>query len=238
MKTVFVCSGSPVLSQGLRIVAKNEFSVRGLFESFAAMEDLLTTEPPDILVAEMSPAITFEALRHLRAVTGKSQIVLWFDSITPEFVSACLSLGIRGVISKSASAEAHVRCLHEVSSGRLWIDQALTNSLMTARAVHLTPREKVYLSRLLPKVPAYDRFELALMGLKNIASNSVAGSAPVRMPGQRATPLAFPETIQKKPVTVSNPCAATPKRVLQMPRRVRSVIAPGPLRPVYASAQH
>jgi two-component system nitrate/nitrite response regulator NarL len=263
MKTVCVYSASPVLSQGLRVVLRNDFSVHGLFESLAALEDQLTTERPDILVAEMSPAITFATLKHLRTIARTSQIVLWFDSITPEFVSACLSLGIRGVISKSASVEAHVRCLTEVASGNLWIDQALSQSLMTTRAVRLTPRErqlfgllvqglsnkeiawaldinqstvKVYLSRLFPKVGANDRFELALMGLKYISGNSAAGSAPPRMPGKPAIPLEFPETIQMRPAAGSAQFMSMPRPVLQMPRRpAAAVMAPGPLRPVYAA---
>jgi hypothetical protein len=207
MKTVFVCSVSPVLSQGLRVVLGNDFSVQGLFESVAALEDRLTTERPDLLVAEMSPAITLETLKHLRAIAGNSQIVLWFDFITPEFVSACLSLGIRGVISKSASTEAHLRCLTEVASGRLWIDKALSHSLITMRV---------------------------LTGLKNLSVNSGAGSARARMPGRPAIPLEFPETIQMRSVAGSNQCVM-PKRVLQMPSPVGSVIAPGPLRPIYAA---
>ncbi len=142
MKTVFVCSVSPVLSQGLRVVLRNDFSVQGIFESLAALEDQLTTEHPDLLVAEMSPAITFETLKHLRATAKNTPIVLWFDSISPEFVSSCLSLGIRGVISKSASAEAHIRCLTEVASGRLWIDQALSQSIMMTKAIPLIHRRE------------------------------------------------------------------------------------------------
>lgn len=59
-----------------------------------------------------------------------SCVVLRTDVISPEYVSQCLSAGVRGILSESASAEARVRCLTAVARDELWIDAAFTRSLM------------------------------------------------------------------------------------------------------------
>ena len=244
MKNVIVYSVSSILSQGLRVVLSNDFKVSGLFASVEELDDQLRTESPDLLVMDMTPAISFETLRRLTAIAPNTRFILWIDSISPEFVSACLSLGIRGVLSKSASAETHVRCLQDVAAGSLWIDQALSNSLMSTKAIHLTPRErqmigllvqglsnkevawamgialgtvKVYMSRLFPKVGVADRFDLALLALKNLPGRSVIDDARTREPGKPATPIAFPSTIRISSIP------SQPKMMLTQCGRNRSV---------------
>ncbi len=88
--------------------------------------------------------------------------------------------------------------LRRIHAGELWFEQALTDSILTARRYTLTRREgqivtlvaqglknrelgvalnisegtvKVYLSRLFKKLGLKDRFELALFGLKNMTTS-------------------------------------------------------------------
>jgi DNA-binding NarL/FixJ family response regulator len=222
MKTVLICSECSILAQGLQVVLVEYFQVAGCFRALSELEGHIPATRADLIVIEMSPAVSFETLRRLATTAPGSHIILWFDTISPEFVSQCLSIGIRGILSKTASVETHIRCLTEVGDGNLWIDQALSNSILGVRSVRLTPRErqlisllvqglsnkeiawamglsvatvKVYLSRLYPKVGVGDRFELALLALKNVPSASDMAKSTTRRTGEPARMFVFPDII-------------------------------------------
>ena len=134
-----------------------------------------------------------------------------------------MSLGIRGILRRGLSAEMHIQCLREVAAGALWVEKELSQSLLTAHEIQLTPREqqlmgllaqglknkeiawslgitegtvKVYLSRLFDKVGANDRFELALLALKNLApyQSGASGQTP-KLQGDRAVPFLIPSFV-------------------------------------------
>jgi DNA-binding NarL/FixJ family response regulator len=221
MKSVIVCCGSPVLSHGLRAIVSNDFLVTGLFERPEALVSAVPATRPDVILMETGPSFTFESLELLRQITRNTTVVLWVDTISPEFAAQCIAAGVRGVLAKSASVEAHLHCLSQVALGQLWFDQALTTSLLGTREIKLSKRErqmvglvtqglsnkeiawalgvtpgtvKVYMSRLFHKANVNDRFELALMALKYIP-----GQAPARQPrrpNQPAVPIAFPGVIR------------------------------------------
>ena len=126
----------------------------------------------------------------------------------------CVSAGVTAVLSRRASVASHRECLAAVARGENWIDQSVLSSLLSGKSVKLTPRErqlmalvaqglsnkevawrleitegtvKVYLSRLFSKAGVQNRFELALLALRNMspaASLPAASdlSAPVCMP--------------------------------------------------------
>jgi DNA-binding NarL/FixJ family response regulator len=112
-----------------------------------------------------------------------------------------------------------VKCLRKVAAGELWIEKNLSDQILSARRVLLSPRErqlatllaqglknkeiayalgitegtvKVYLSRLFQKAGVADRFELALFALKNLGSTPSAGAKQQEPHG--AGPLFFGET--------------------------------------------
>src|ERR1022692_3240059 len=137
MKTVLICSECSILAQGLQVVLVEYFQVAGCFRALSELEGHILATRADLIVIEMSPAVSFETLRRLATTAPGSHIILWFDTISPEFASQCLSIGIRGILSKTASVETHIRCLTEIGDGNLWIDQALSNSILGARPVRL-----------------------------------------------------------------------------------------------------
>ncbi len=103
--------------------------------------------------------------------------------------------------------------------------QGLSNKEI-AWALGINPSTvKVYLSRLFPKVGANDRFELALLGLKNLSASLGATAPAARMPGQPAIPLEFPATIQRSAAAGKSKFASTLKAVLQMPSPAQSAMA-------------
>jgi DNA-binding NarL/FixJ family response regulator len=224
MKTLGICSASPVLSQGLQSVLVQDFRTIGIFPSITAAQTNLN-ESPDLLVIDMSSPITREELLNIGTMAPNIRIVLWIDTVSKEFLFQCLASGVRGVLPKSASVETHVRCMRQVADGEIWIDEALSRSIRGAKQIHLTPRErqvvslivqglsnkeiawslgisegtiKVYMSRLYVKVGVGDRFELALLALKNIPASSGTPST-ARRQGEPAKPFAFPDIIRMIP---------------------------------------
>jgi DNA-binding CsgD family transcriptional regulator len=124
-------------------------------------------------------------------------MLLWVNEISTELAFQAIGLGVRGIVRKTLPAETLMECLRKVSQGELWFEKTLTDSMLSARKVSLTPREgqlivlltqglknkeiatvlcvsentiKVYLSRLFSKVGVKDRLELAIYGLRNVAS--------------------------------------------------------------------
>jgi DNA-binding NarL/FixJ family response regulator len=119
--------------------------------------------------------------------------------ISVELACQAVGLGIRGILRKTLPPELQVKCLRQVQAGELWIEKALVDDFISARRVTLTPREgqlmtllsqglknkeiafqlrvsegtvKVYLSRLYQKAGVKDRFELALVSLKNLSGEA------------------------------------------------------------------
>jgi DNA-binding NarL/FixJ family response regulator len=146
---------------------------------------------------DLTAAVDFSVLSGLHHIALQAKIVLWVHSISTELALQATSLGVRGILRKTLPIDTLLRCLMRVNEGELWLEKSLTDSIMTARRYSLTRREgqlvallshgmknkeialaltisegtvKVYLSRLFQKLGVKDRFELALYGLKNLAS--------------------------------------------------------------------
>ena len=151
-------------------------------------------------------------------------VVLWLDNANTEFISQAISLGVMGVLRKNSAIDLCLQCLRQVASGDLWVEHELNNKLLRTRTIRLTPRErqlmtmlaqglrnkelafrlgitegtvKVYLSHLYEKVGATDRFELALLALKNLAmdqptaSKNLASVSISAVPGMMPGVLSF-----------------------------------------------
>lgn len=203
MTNIALYSDQPILGEGLRnVVGSLEgFALSAIYSSPDLMIDhIRRTECPDLLLVEVTPAMTLGALKQVRSVAPAAAIILWVGSVAPEYAMQALQLGVRGIILKNASLESHFECLRQVASGQLWIQKDVSNELLSLRQTKLTPRElqlmalmtqglknkeiawqlkitegtvKVYLSRLFQKVGARDRFDLALIALKNLTSDKV-----------------------------------------------------------------
>lgn len=161
----------------------------------SVLQSELIHNAPDLVLLELGPMVTFELLAEVQR-HAKSKIVLWVDSIPPDRALQAMTLGVRGILRKDLAPMLQVECLRRVSRGEVWFEKILLADLtgrdrpvLTRResqvlrllaqglknqeiATHLALSEgtvKVYLTRLLQKAGAKDRFELALFGLKNYA---------------------------------------------------------------------
>lgn len=196
MTRVAVLSGQPLLIAGLQAVMErsDRVALTGAFSDIEAMLGHLLAARPEVVLIELSDSMNVTQIEDMiRATTGTS-FVLWVDAISVEFASQALAAGVRGLLRKNLSVEMQLRCFEKVAGGELWVEQALSDQLLSTKRVVLTPRErtlvtllaqglknkemaytmnitegtvKVYLSRLFDKVGAKDRFDLALFAWKN-----------------------------------------------------------------------
>jgi two-component system, NarL family, nitrate/nitrite response regulator NarL len=227
MKNIVLCSSHPMLIAGFRQVIEQsgEFSM-AVCQDPALLCELLPTSQADVVLADVSCGVTLDLLRELRAKAPGAPVVLWLDNANTEFISQAINLGVMGVLRKNSEVELCLQCLRQVAAGNFWVEHELNNRLLRTRTIRLTPRErqlmtmlaqglrnkelayrlgitegtvKVYLSHLYEKVGANDRFELALLALKNLAidqstASKNLGSGPIlAQPGMMPGVLSFEE---------------------------------------------
>lgn len=203
MVRVAVYSDQPILAKGLEslIAVDPALELSAWCSSPAAVKEHLAIAGPDLALLDLTPEITSDALTEMQSLSPGSKLILWTNTIAGDFALQALTIGIRGVLRKTLSLEAHRQCLHKVHSGGLWFEKSLTDSFLKARRVSLTMREsqlvsmlarglknkeisselgitegtvKVYLSHLFQKSGAKDRFDLALHGLKNLRAAGIS----------------------------------------------------------------
>jgi DNA-binding NarL/FixJ family response regulator len=156
---------------------------------------LFESSQPDVALVDVNSGMPPESLNELKSLATTTPLILWVDRASPEFVRQTIALGVRGILRKDAPVGLYSQCFDRVASDKLWLEDEMTEKLLAARAVRLSPRErelvslltqglrnkeiawrmkitegttKVYLSRIFEKTGASDRFELALFALQNL----------------------------------------------------------------------
>jgi DNA-binding NarL/FixJ family response regulator len=223
MQNIVLYSVQPVMAAGFNTLLDDNFILSAVESTADELIHRVSVSHPSLVVVEMTAAISLEFLRGLITLAPQARVILWVDSISTEFASQAIGLGVSGILRRNLSAEIHLRCLIEVAAGQLWVDVDLSRNLLCSQQIHLTPRErqlmgllaqglknkeiawslgitegtvKVYLSRLFDKVGANDRFELALMALKNLSPDHTSASQMVpQMQGDRAVPFMIPSFV-------------------------------------------
>jgi DNA-binding NarL/FixJ family response regulator len=185
-----------MLLAGFQFVTQrsDEFSV-SVCRSAKLLLDHIRNLKVDVILADASGDITLSFLTELKNSAPATAVVLWVDNASTEFVFQALRVGVSGVLRKNSEAELCLNCLRQVAAGERWIEAELSEKLLHTRSIRLTPRErqlmflltqglrnkemayrlgvtentvKSYLTQLYMKVGASDRFELALLALKNL----------------------------------------------------------------------
>jgi DNA-binding NarL/FixJ family response regulator len=208
--------GSPysILVAGFRVLVAE---TRGLdvfaYADMAALEKCLEVcasggDPADLLLIDIDSIVTLQGLHESRRLAPDAGLILWVNWVSSEFVRAAIQSGVRGILRRSAPVEMYNECLESVAAGQLWLEEEMSEKLLSEKSVRLSPRErqlvgllteglrnkeiagrmnitegtaKAYLSRLFEKTGASDRFELAMFALKNLETNPLVTSA--RGPG-------------------------------------------------------
>lgn len=209
MARVVIYSNQPILAKGLECVVQNDplFSLAASCATLDALKQHLR-EGSDLAVLDLTPEITVPVLDQLQSLAPDCKVILWTDSIAPDFALQALTIGVRGVLRKTLPLEAYGQCLHRVHSGDLWFEKRLTDGFRAAKRVALTRREgqlitllsrglknkeistelgitegtvKVYLSHLFQKSGVKDRFEMTMHGMKNLQMAGVSMENQMRL---------------------------------------------------------
>lgn len=188
----------PVLALGLetalRAAPEIEFRCAATLSEVWSSVDL---EPPDVILLNLTPSISIDAIRTIASTANKSNVVLWVRTIDPDLAAEAIRSGVHGILRRTLQPELLVSCLRKVADGELWIEKSYMKYFLEGKALRLTAREndvvnalahglrnkeiaelldlteasvKVYVSRLLKKLGFKDRFELGLYGLKQAGS--------------------------------------------------------------------
>ena len=207
MPSILFYSDQPVLTLGIRKALEDCPDIR-LLDACCGTGALLALIPavrPELILLDLTPDFTLDFLTSVNKAAGRIKLVLWVHSISTEMALQAMGLGVRGILSKTATADTLIAGLRKIHQGELLFEKALTDSILTARRYTLTRREgqivtlvaqglknrelgialnisegtvKVYLSRLFKKLGLKDRFELALFGLRNLTTSyGVQGGA-------------------------------------------------------------
>jgi len=180
------------------------FEMSGVCTTAARLMEHVQLEHPDLVLIEVTPEISLDMLKRLTASAGQSPVILWVDTVSTEFASQVLVLGIRGILRRNLPVDLLIKCLEKVAAGELWLEKGLTDRLLSSKRVVVTPRQrelmvllaqgrknkeiahllgitegsvKVYLSQLFQKLGVNDRFELAVFALKNFGMDQ-SGESP------------------------------------------------------------
>ncbi|MFN7992494.1 MAG: response regulator transcription factor [Bryobacteraceae bacterium] len=207
MIRIILISEQPILAKGLEAVieADGGMQLAGNFPNIRSLLESTGVRAPDLLVIDWLPEMDFGILADLRTLPYRCSAVLWAHNISIPLAYQAMRLGIRGILRKTLPASVHTQCFRKVVEGEVWFEKAITDTLLTTRLVSLSRREgqlvsllshgmknreisgelgisegavKVYLSRILKKVGARDRFELALVGRQNLGMRDPAFDRP------------------------------------------------------------
>jgi DNA-binding NarL/FixJ family response regulator len=202
MSQLLVFSDQPILIMGLyeALQGKVGFESIVVCETVPVLLAEIANDEVDVALIHVTAGITFAALSEIRRTAPSCKVVLWVHEISTEFASQAVGFGVKGILRTVLPCEAQVESLERVRTGGLWFEESLTERIVLAHRVALTRREgqmlrllaqgmsnreiaqalvlsvrtiKVYISRLLEKTGAKDRFELALLGLKNMATSQI-----------------------------------------------------------------
>lgn len=203
MVKVVLCTDEAALALGFIEITRDceDLQASWRFSSVSEMVRGLEGNPPDLLLLDWCAFSDFDILAAVKSKLPHCRTILWVRDISVEFASYAIAFGIRGILPKTVSEEQLLQCIRSVASGEIWLENSLTTSLLEAKPLNLTPRErelvgllsqglrnkeiaaqmdlsegtvKIYLSRLFQKVGAKDRLELALFGLRHGASSTHA----------------------------------------------------------------
>ena len=196
MKKIIVCSRHSVLVAGFRaLIAEPAGLVVFHCSEIQDLPACFEANLPDLALIDVNASVTPQFLGELKPLAPDTGLILWVDKVSPEYVQQVIGFGVLGVLRKDATTDLYAQCLERVTAHKLWLENDMTQKLLSMRTVKLSPRErqlvalltqglrnkeiawrmnitegttKVYLSRLFEKTGANDRFELAMFVLQNL----------------------------------------------------------------------
>jgi DNA-binding NarL/FixJ family response regulator len=152
----------------------------------------------DIVLLNFNGELTLSILQRIKRSAPLSKLVVWTHAISNEMAFQAMELGVRGIFPSSLTVDHFTVALRAVKAGEPWFEKEIMQGIFDGERIALTRREgqlvgllaqglrnkeitlelqisawtvKTSLSRLLRKLDVGDRLELALYGLKNLATD-------------------------------------------------------------------
>jgi two-component system nitrate/nitrite response regulator NarP len=202
MSTLAIYSDREILAAGLRQVVPANCRV----EVYALKYLGVPVNSPDAVILDTTSGAD-QPMQRFRSVDEKTPVVIWERAEALESALNAMALGAQGVLLDTSSPADVLACLDTILDGGTWMPPAIAQAATITRQCKLTRREaelvnlialgrsnkdiasslgisvgsvKVYLYRLFDKVGVEDRYELALVALRQagsgVASPQGAGS--------------------------------------------------------------
>lgn len=176
----------------------------------------LKAAAPRFVLIDAACCGTPSFLSEMKLLIPTSGLILWVDAVTSEFVRHAIGAGVSGVIRRDAPVALYRQCLEQVAAGQLWLENEMSQKLLSGKTVRLSPRErqlvslltqglrnkeiawrmkitegttKAYMTRLFEKTGAGDRFELAMYVLQNLDTGIFAAPTLTRASSVKLLPL-------------------------------------------------
>jgi two-component system, NarL family, nitrate/nitrite response regulator NarL len=196
-QSIIVSTDEPLVELGVRTLLANrpDFRLLSVEKTHQDTVRALVGQKPAVLLYGLTLKQDPSVIGELRQFSPSTNIVLWMRGISTEAAHQAVNLGVRGFLSMHSPVDRFEECIEVAARGELWMEQALTLSLLNNRPIRLSKRQgqlvqllvqglknkeiaatlgisegtvKAYLTTLFEKVGARDRFELALYGLKTV----------------------------------------------------------------------
>lgn len=194
MARIGLYSDREVFGAGLRqaVLPMHELVSQGL-ELHAGSPNLFADLAPQVLILDAPPERSSDMIRFLRTSEPELPLIVWERVTSSEPALSALRSGVQGVILDCTTAAEVVACLDTVLHGGIWVPPSIAQAVVSSRSCHLTKREsqlvslvtqglsnkeiagklgisvgtvKVYFSRLFDKLEVSDRYELAVIGMR------------------------------------------------------------------------
>jgi two-component system, NarL family, nitrate/nitrite response regulator NarL len=202
-RLIVACTDEPVVELGLRKVLEgcSELELAAVCTRLEDLEDTVTKTRAHAILYALGSEMDVVTLHEIGRLAPRVPVVLWVRDLPCELAQQAIDMGALGMVSTTASPETLKECLSIVAGRKLWVEQRITSELLTAHTVSLSKRQsqivgllaqglknreigtalgisestvKAYLSTLLQKVGARDRFELALFGFRYLKKHKLA----------------------------------------------------------------
>ncbi len=151
-----------IVRAGLRTLIDSWPGCRIIAEAPRGAEAIAITvkEAPDIAILDLNlggDESSLAFLTDLLSVIGSGHVIILTDEQDPDSRLQAVRLGAKGIVAKNKAVEELRKSIHKVHAGELWLDRALTASIIKemwrpreplpldseeARIASLSPRER------------------------------------------------------------------------------------------------
>jgi DNA-binding NarL/FixJ family response regulator len=209
-KTVAICDTQPITAEGLRslLVSSDTLDFKQSLTSLELASSFLLVQSCDIVILDKSFGMqaVLKWIGELKPGAATPNLIVWGVSMTEPEALRLLQEGVRGIVRKTAEIASLLACLHDVASGRSWMDDCVfRDSVRPDRhpGVELSPREhqvlklveqgsknqqiaeelgirpgtvKIHLKHIFAKTGVRGRYSLAISSLQKPSIVSSVGS--------------------------------------------------------------